>query len=83
MVWVFDTDSFCNKEKNRETNSLFKVDENNKMWLRFGDDYIVQVFCCNNVTFGVEVMWQLPTTASPHPVWLPSTLGFSSNYATA
>ena len=25
-----------------------------------------------NVTFGVEVMWQLPTTASPHPIWLPS-----------
>ena len=32
---------------------------------------------CNNVTFGVEVMWQLPSTAPPHPVWLLSTLGFS------
>ena len=31
-----------------------------------------RVALCNNVTFGVEVMWQLPTTASPHPVWLPS-----------
>ena len=27
---------------------------------------------CNNVTFGVEVMWQLLTIASSHPVWLLS-----------
>ena len=26
---------------------------------------------CNNVTFGVEVMWQLLTTSSPYLVWLP------------
>ena len=25
---------------------------------------------CNNVTFGVEVMWQPSTTTSTHPVWL-------------
>ena len=32
---------------------------------------------CNNVTFKVEVIWQLPIIASSHPVWLLSTLGFS------
>ena len=30
------------------------------------------------MTFGVEVMWQLPTKGSPYPVWLPSVRSIPS-----
>lgn len=48
MVWVFGTDSFCDKGVDRETDSLSRVNENDEMWLRFSDDCIVQVFCTDN-----------------------------------